>query len=83
MDLIPIEGLGTLYQKTILLGRVAQILIYPRLSPRLADVGLYLFDPIPIIPPRIKSLSASSTIFTLEAHNPHTRLSSGHGSDTN
>jgi len=32
------EGLGTPSQKTSLLGGVAQILIYPRPSPRLADV---------------------------------------------
>ena len=36
------EGLGTPSQKTSLLGGVAQILINPRPSPRLADVGLFV-----------------------------------------
>ena len=35
-------GLGAPSQKTSLLGRVAQILIYPRPSLRLADVGLFV-----------------------------------------
>ena len=38
MALIPLEGLGAPSQKTSLLGGVAQILIYLRSSPRLADV---------------------------------------------
>jgi len=42
MALIPIEGLGAPSQKTSLLGGVAQILIYLRPSPRLADVGLFV-----------------------------------------
>ena len=42
MALIPIEELGTPSQKTSLLGRVAQVLINPRPSPRLADVGLFV-----------------------------------------
>ena len=42
MALIPLEGLGAPSQKTSLLGGVAQILINPRPSPRLADVGLFV-----------------------------------------
>ena len=42
MALIPHEGLGALSQKTSLLGGVAQILISPRPSSRLADVGLFV-----------------------------------------
>ena len=42
MALIPIEGLGASSQKTSLLGGVAQILIYPRPSSCLADVGLFV-----------------------------------------
>ena len=42
MALIPLEGLGAPSQKTSLLGRVAQILINPRPSPCLADVGLFV-----------------------------------------
>jgi len=42
MALIPLEGLGAQSQKTSLLGGVAQILIYPGPSPRLADVGLFV-----------------------------------------
>ena len=37
-----IEGVGAPSQKTSLLGEVAQILINPRPSPRLADVGLFV-----------------------------------------
>ena len=44
MALIPLEGLGAPSQKTSLLGGVAQILINPRPSPRLADVGDSLFE---------------------------------------
>ena len=36
------EGLGASSQKTSMLGGVAQILINPRSSPRLADVGLFV-----------------------------------------
>ena len=36
------EGLGAPSQKTSFLGGVAQILIFPRPSPRLADVGLFV-----------------------------------------
>ena len=42
MALIPHEGLGAPSQKTSLLGGVAQILISPRSSLRLADVGLFV-----------------------------------------
>ena len=37
-----LEGLEAPSQKTSLLGGVAQILIFPRPSPRLADVGLFV-----------------------------------------
>jgi len=37
-----IEGLGAPSQKTRLLGGIAQIVIFPRPSPRLADVGLFV-----------------------------------------
>ena len=40
--LVSLEGLGAPSQKTSLLGGVAQILIYSRPSPRLADVGLFV-----------------------------------------
>ena len=42
MTLIPLEVLGAPSQKTSLLGGVVQILIFPRPSPRLADVGLFV-----------------------------------------
>ena len=42
MALILLEGLGAPSQKTSLLGGVVQILIYPRPSPRLAVVGLFV-----------------------------------------
>ena len=42
MSLIPIEGLGASSQNTNFLGRVVQILIYPRPSPSLADVGIFV-----------------------------------------
>ena len=42
MALIPLVGLEAPSQKTSLLGGVAQILIFPRPSPRLADVGLFV-----------------------------------------
>ena len=40
--LLSTEGFGAPSQKTSLLGGVAQILIYPRPSPRLAEVGLFV-----------------------------------------
>ena len=66
MALIPLEGLGAPSQKTSLLGGVAQILIFPRPSPRLADVGLFVRPKSQQSSLRTKSLPASSTIFTLE-----------------
>jgi len=42
MALIPLEGLRAPSKKTSLLGGVAQILIFPRPSPCLADVGLFV-----------------------------------------
>ena len=42
LALIPIVGSGAPSQKTSLLGGVAQILINPRPSSRLADVGLFV-----------------------------------------
>ena len=42
MALIPLERLGAPSQKTSLLGGFAQILINPRPSPRLANVGLFV-----------------------------------------
>ena len=42
MALIPTERLGTPSQKNSLLDGVVQILIYPRSSPPLADVGLFV-----------------------------------------
>ena len=42
MALIPLVGLGAPSQKTSLLGGVVLILINPRPSPRLADVGLFV-----------------------------------------
>ena len=52
-DLLEPEGLGAPSQKTSLLGGVAQILISPRPSPRLADVGLFV-RPKPNNPPSNK-----------------------------
>ena len=59
-----IEGLGAPSQKTSLLGGVAQILTYPRPSPCLTDVGLFVRPKSQQSPPQIKSLPVSSTIFT-------------------
>ena len=61
-----VEGLGAPSQKTSLLGGVAQILIFPRPSPRLADVRLFVRHKSQQSPPRTKSLPASSTIFAPE-----------------
>ena len=67
MALIPIEGSGAPSQKTcLLLGGVAQILILPRPSSRLADVRLFVRPKSQQSLPRTKSLHASSTIFTPE-----------------
>ena len=57
------EGLGAPSQKTSLPGGVVQIFIYPRLSPCLADEGLFVR---PTNLPRTKSLPTSSTFFTME-----------------
>ena len=53
--LVVFEELGAPSQKTSLLGRVTQILIYSRPSPRLADVGLFVRPKSQQFPPRTKS----------------------------
>ena len=60
------EGLGAPSQKTSHLSGVAQILIFPRSSPCLGDVGQFVRPKSQQSPPRTKSLHASSTIFTRE-----------------
>ena len=69
-----VEGLGAPSQKTSLLGGVAQILINPRPSPRLADVGLFVLPKSQQSPLEQRVSPASSTIFTLEDQMLHRDL---------
>ena len=76
MALIPLEGLGAPPQKTSLLGGVAQILIYPRPSPRLADVGLFVRPKSQQFPPRTKSFPCKLNYLHTRRSNPPSRSNS-------
>ena len=70
MALIALEGLGVPSQKTSLLGGVAQILIYPRPSPRLVDVGLFVRSKIPTVKlsssPLVREVEISRNLWNLK-----------------
>ena len=73
MALIPHEGPGAPSQKTSLVGGVAQILISPRPSPRLADVGLFCSTQTQQSPPRTKSLPCKLYYLHTERSNAPSR----------